>query len=290
VALNPPISISTVAYDGHGLDRACDSLARLGATHVEPAFLSIFDGESAMVDFSQAGASATARSIAQSGLACEVITMSFDLGAARAAPAMLERMEFARRVGACVVNVLAPPRRRERAFLTNLEAIVRQASALGVRLALENPGNGVASVMDTAMDAATLMARFGSECLGINYDLGNRATHAPNQDPVRETLQALPHCINVHIKDIRRTTQGWFFTPIGQGEIDCGGLLDAIKARASPPSVAIELPMRLHRRPDSSLSRARYRTPLADIEAAVDASLRFVRQRMGQPPRPTPLP
>ena len=37
------ISVSTVAYDGHGLDRACESLARIGATHVEPAFLGTFD-------------------------------------------------------------------------------------------------------------------------------------------------------------------------------------------------------------------------------------------------------
>jgi len=286
VASAPAISVSTVAYDGYGLDRACESLARLGATHVEPVFVSAFDSIGIAPDFSPAGAVTTALAIAGSGLACQAMTMTFDLGALRAAPAMLKRMEFARRAGAQVVNVLAPPRRRERAFLANIEEIVRQAGSLGVRLGLENPGDGIASVMDTAADAVRLVERFGSDSLGINYDLGNRATHAPDQDPVPDAVEALPHCINVHLKDLRRTPQGWFFAAIGQGEIDCAGLLDAIQACSSPPPVTIELPLRLHRRPDATLSRARYRAPLADIEAAIDVSLRYVRQRLGPTPPP----
>ena len=281
MASHPAISVSTVAYDGYGLDRACESLARLGATQVEPAFLTAFDSEGIASDFSQAGAATAASVIAGSGLTCQAMTMAFDLGALRAAPAMLKRMEFARRAGAQIVNVLAPPRRRERAFLANLDVIVRQAPSLGVRLGLENPGDGVSSVMDTAADAAILVERFGSDSVGVNFDLGNRATHAPDRDPVRDAVQALPHCINVHLKDLRRTPQGWFFTAIGQGEIDCARLLDAIRARASPPPVTIDLPLRLHRRPDATLSRARYRAPLADIEAAIDVSLRFVRQCLG---------
>ena len=286
MASHPAIAVSTVAYDGYGLARACESLARLGATHVEPAFLGAFDRNGIAPDFSQAGAAATASMIAGSGLACQAMTMTFDLGALRAAPAMLKRMEFARRAGAQVVNVLAPPRRRERAFLANMEEIVRQAGSLGVRLGLENPGDGIASVMDTAADASSLVERFGSGSLGANYDLGNRATHAPEQDAVQDAVEALPHCINLHLKDLRRTPQGWFFAAIGQGEIDCARLLEAIRTSASPPQVTIELPLRLHRRPDATLSRARYRAPLADIEAAIDASLRYVRQRLGQTPSP----
>ena len=282
---DPVIAVSTVAYDGYGLERACESLARLGATHIEPAFLGAFDGAGGAADFSQSSASAAAAVIAASGLACRAMTITFDLGAPRATPAMLERMEFARRAGAQVLNVLAPTRRRQRAFLANLEQIVRQASALGVCLALENRGDGEPSVIDDAADAATLVARFGADRVGVNYDFGNRATHAPGQDPVQDAVQALPHCINVHLKDLRRTPQGWFFTAIGQGQIDCTGLLEAIRARASPPPVTIELPLRLHRRPDATLSRARYRVPLADIEAAIDVSLRFVRQRLRPSPR-----
>jgi sugar phosphate isomerase/epimerase len=278
--------VSTVAYDGYGLARACESLARLGATHVEPAFLTAFDSQGIAPAFSQADAAAAASVMAGSGLACRAMTMTLDLGAQRAAPAMLKRMEFARRAGARVVNVLAPPRRRERAFLANVDEIVRHAGALGVRLGLENPGDGVASVMDTAADAASLVERFGCDSVGVNYDLGNRATHAPDQDPVRDAVEALPHCINLHLKDLRRTPQGWFFTAIGHGEIDCAGLLDTIRARASPPPVTIELPLRLHRRPDATVSRARYRAPLADIEAAIDVSLRYVRERLGPPPLP----
>jgi sugar phosphate isomerase/epimerase len=289
VASIPAISVSTVAYDGYGLARACESLARLGATHVEPAFVASFDSKGIAPDFSQADAATTASVIAESGLACQAMTMTFDLGALRAAPAMLKRMEFARRAGARVVNVLAPPRRRERAFLANIEEIVRQAGSLGVRLGLENPGDGIASVMDAAADAASLVERFGSDGVGVNFDLGNRATHAPDRDPVRDAVEALPHCINVHLKDLRRTSQGWFFAAIGQGEIDCAGLLEAIRARASPPPVTIELPLRLHRRPDATLSRARYRAPLADIEAAIDVSLRYVRQHLGPTPSPRVL-
>ena len=55
MAPHPVISVSTVAYDGYGLERACESLARLGATHVEPAFLSAFDSAGGTADFSQSG-------------------------------------------------------------------------------------------------------------------------------------------------------------------------------------------------------------------------------------------
>lgn len=290
MASQPGIAVSTVAYDGYELDRTCESLARLGATLVEPAFLDTPAGGRMASDFSQATAAETAGAIANSGLACQTMTMALDLGAPRAARAMLGRMEFAQRVGARVVNVMAPQRRRERVFLANVDEIVRQAPSTGVRLGLENPCDGVESVLETAADAAAFVARFGHESVGINYDLGNRATHVPGGDPVAEAVQVLAHCINVHLKDIRRTPEGWFYTTIGQGEIDCAALLDAIRALASPPPVSIELPLRLHRRPDASISRARYRAPLADIESAVGTSLRFVRQRLGAGRRPRALP
>ena len=52
MASHPAIAVSTVAYDGYCLDRACESLARLGATHVEPAFVTVFDSKGMAPDFS----------------------------------------------------------------------------------------------------------------------------------------------------------------------------------------------------------------------------------------------
>lgn len=78
----------------------------------------------------------------------------------------------------------------------------------------------------------------------------------------------------MHIKDVRRCADGWFYTAIGQGDLDCPRILKGIAVQGVPMS--IELPLRLHRQPDAKPGRARFRIPLADIETVVASSLQFV--------------
>ena len=48
--------------------------------------------------------------------------------------------------------------------------------------------------------------------------------------PAVDALLAMPHCAYTHIKDVRVTDDGYFFTPLGHGDIDCAAILRALAA------------------------------------------------------------
>ena len=146
-------------------------------------------------------------------------------------------------------------------------------------IGLENPGDGCDELLNVAADAPQMLSRIGSARVGLNYDVGNTVSHRPELDAAQDALQALPCCVHMHLKDGRGSADGWFFTPLGQGEVGLGTLLRAVAGTDIP--VSIDIPMRLHRRPDAKPGRARYRVPLADIETTLQTSLRYVRQRLG---------
>jgi hypothetical protein len=82
------------------------------------------------------------------------------------------------------------------------------------------------------------------------------------------------------VKDVARRPEGYFFTPLGYGQIGCDRIVQAIAA--TPLNLSIEIPMRLHRRPDAQPSRAAWRVPLADIEARIKHAMVFVIQHLGK--------
>ena len=124
-----------------------------------------------------------------------------------------------------------------------------------------------------------VVAKIGHERLRLNYDAGNAISHRPAHkdgavDPANDALLAMPWCGHVHIKDVRVTNDGYFFTPLGRGDIDCGRILCGLCL--TPLSLSIELPLRLHRRSDAQPRRSRTPIPLSTIQSAIQESLAFV--------------
>jgi sugar phosphate isomerase/epimerase len=273
-----PLSVSTAPYDGYSLDRTLESLARIGATHVEPAYVIGYTESFDETAFSPACAAQYAAALSQHGLRCYAVSAHMDLGRSGAAELFKVRMDFARRLGAKVVNTFTATRRREKQFHANMEKIVRHAESLEMVIGLENQNDGSDSLLNLASDGAHLLARIGSPSVGLNYDLGNTASHRPDVNPAQDAMVALSQCVHMHIKDVRRCADGWFYTAIGQGDLDCSRILKGIAMQGVPMS--IELPLRLHRQPDARPGRARFRIPLADIEAVVESSLQFVRSHL----------
>ena len=275
VTTEPTLSVSTAPYDGYSRDRTLESLARIGATHVEPAYVAGYTEGFDESAFLPERATDYATALKQHGLYCHAVSAHMDLGRADAAGLFKIRMDFARHLGARVVNTFTASRRREKQFFSNLEQVLRHAESLDMIIGLENQNDGSDSLLGNAADGADLLARIASPHLGLNYDLGNTATHRPDIDAAQDALTALTHCVHFHIKDVHRRTDGWFYTAIGQGDLDCTRVLQGISRQGLP--LSIELPLRLHRQPDAKPGRARFRVPLADIESVVAASLGFVR-------------
>jgi sugar phosphate isomerase/epimerase len=267
------LSVSAAPYDGHAIPAMLDSLARCGVTHVEPAYIvgytEPFD-ESAFTDH----AAGQWRSwLAASGLACFAMSAHMDLGTDDATRVFLRRMDFVRAIGGRVINTNASLRSREAQFHTTIGTLARHGADIGLQIGLENPGNGEDNLFNRASDGHDLIERLALPAIGLNFDPANLASHRPDADVTADSIVALPACIHFHVKDVRRAADGWHFTPIGQGDLDVAKILPAVGSFTNLP-LSVELPLRLRRGPDAQPIRAPEPLPIAEIEAAITASLR----------------
>ena len=276
------VSISGAPYDGHPVPAMLASMAACGATHVEPAFIVGYTEAFDESSFTPAQAQQWQRWLADSGMACHAFSSHIDLGRDDAVEVFRGRMDFARALGAEVINTNAAARKLKKRFFANIEILARHAEAIGLKIGLENPGDGSDNLLNTASDGAGLLADIGSPMVGLNYDAGNTISHRPDGVvPADDALAAMAQCLHTHIKDVRKDANGYFFTPLGQGQIDCARILRAVGQ--TDLNLSIEIPMRLHRLPSAQPSRSPYRVPLGDIEAVLKPALAFVNQHLGAP-------
>ena len=276
------VSINGAPYDGHPVPQMLDSLARIGATHLEPAFIVGYTEPFDETSFTEARAVEYARWLADAGIGCFAMSSHIDLGRPDALQVFTGRMQFAARIGAKVINTNAAARANETRFFQHIGPLARLAEELDLVIGLENPGDGSDNLLNTAADAPALLARIGHPRVGLNYDAGNTVSHRPAVPAAVDALAAMPLCLHTHIKDVQRRPEGYFFTPLGEGQVGCDGILRAVAA--TPLGLSIEIPMRLHRGPDAQPSRAPYRVPLADIELRLKAALGFVHQHLAAVP------
>ena len=277
------ISFSGAPYDGYEFPVILESLASCGVTHVEPAFIVGYTGAFDESAFTPAQARQTIAWLQASGLGCYAFSSHIDLGREDAVDVFKGRMDFAAALGAKVINTNAAARAWSDRFFRNIEPIVRHAEQLGLVIGLENPGDGSDNLINTAADGIALLDQLGYPSLRLNYDAANTISHRPPGKPggvipADDALLAMPYCGHVHIKDAKVTPEGYFFTPLGEGDIDCARIVRAVAK--TDINLAVELPLRLHRMANAQPKRREEPVPLAEIEAVVRASLAFVKQHL----------
>jgi sugar phosphate isomerase/epimerase len=279
------ISMSSVPYDGYDFARALESMAACGVTHVEPAFIIGYSGPIDDGDFTAAKARQYAGWLANSGIACHAFSAhNIQFDRADVVDVYRGRMDFAAGMGAKIINVTAAARADSAAYFRHIDAIARHAEQLGIMIGLENPGDGQDNLFNTASDGIALLEKLGYECIRLNYDAGNTISHRPlaqpgGADPAPDALLAMPYCAHVHIKDVHVGADGcYFFTPLGQGDIDCASIVQAV-ARTDL-NLTIEMPLRLHRLPNKQPRRRGEPVPLPEVEAAIRESLHFVEHHL----------
>jgi sugar phosphate isomerase/epimerase len=271
------VSISAAPYDGHPLGRMLDSLATIGARWLEPAYIVGYTEPFDETAFTIEKARAYEAALRASGIGCVAFSSHIDLGRDDAVEVFRGRMDFAKHLGVRVINTNAAARRNESRFFENIAVLARHAEALDMLIGLENPGDGSDNLLNTAADAPGLLARIGHPRVGLNYDAGNTISHRPGGVvPSDDALQAMPLCLYTHVKDVRADADGFFFTPIGEGNIDCTAILGGIAATSIDCS--IEIPLRLYRGPDAQPVRAAAPVPIAEIERVIGESLRHVER------------
>ena len=277
------ISVSAAPYDGYAFPEILESLARCEVSHVEPAFIVGYTTPFDESAFNPEAGRQYARWLQDSGLACFAFSSHIELGKADAVEVFQKRMDFASQLGARVINTNSAARADADQFFRNLEPLRRHAEQTGMTICLENPGDGGDNLINTAQDGIDLLEKIGHTRLRLNYDAGNVISHRPEHldggvNPAEDALLALPYCGHVHIKDVKASHDGYFFTPLGQGDIDCGRILAGL--RPTPLNLSIELPLRLHRCVGAQPCRKTAQIPLNQVEAAIRESLTFVHKHL----------
>ncbi len=271
----PTISISAAPYDGHPIPAMLDSLARCGATHVEPAYIVNYTEPFDESAFDPAQAAQWRQWLHASGMRCEAFSAHIDLGLPGTVDVFRKRMDFARSLGARIINTNAAIRANADGFERHWPALSAHAESIGLIIGLENPGDGRPNLIDTATDGIALVRRIDSPWIRLNYDAGNTVSHCPTVDPVDDALKALPYCGHTHIKDVVASAAGWTFVPPCRGDIDCARLVAAVCVDTTI-DLSIELPLRMRRGPDAQPIRAAQPVAMDVIEAALRLSLNAV--------------
>ncbi|WP_110689794.1 sugar phosphate isomerase/epimerase family protein [Salinicola endophyticus] len=267
-------SVSTAAYDGYGFDRILASLARCGVRDVEFAFIDGYVEAFTDADLTLTLADDLCREMRAFDQCCRYFSGHIDLGLDNAPERLEARCRFAAALGAeCVITNAATLGNRAR-FLAHAKRLSRIARHHGVRILLENPGNGESNMLDHAGDIPALMAMLDDDTFGINYDCGNLLSHQPERHPESDIEQALPLTDHFHIKPCRRRASGYDFTELGDSDIDEARVLRALMAAERPFS--LELPFRLHRDRQAQPWRDRSPLPLDLIEEKLGRSLEWL--------------
>lgn len=275
------ISVSGAPYDGHTFAEMLESLARIGATHVEPAFIVGYTEPFDESSFSNSKAIQHARWLSDAGIGCFAFSSHIDLGRDDAVEVFLGRMDFARKLGARVINTNASAKKTSARFFQNIAILARHAEDLDMWIGLENPGDGSDNLLNVAADAKNLLNQIAHPRVALNYDAGNTVSHRPEINATQDALDAMDYCIYTHIKNVLRQPEGYFFSGLDQGDVNCGKILNAI-ARTSL-CLSIEMPLRLHRLPDAQPNRHAAPVPVPVIENALAHALTFVQTHLKNP-------
>ncbi len=276
------ISCSTVSFDGYDVALAISEIGELGFEAVELGFIEGYVSDFSDALFSDQTAAVVASALERSGLPCSAVSGHIDLSDSDSVERIALRLRFAARLGAPRLITNAAVQLRESEFFRNMERIVREAERFGVVVCLENPGNGVANVVDNGVSAAELMRRIDHPLVRLNYDFANTASHAPacaggefrTESDFTETL---PWLEQLHLKDVKRSAEGIFEYPaIGEGEIDFQAVFKTLVERCAKPALSLEIPVRLRRHPDGSPFRLAEPVGLDVTRMVLSASREYV--------------
>ena len=269
------VSVSTVLFDGYPMERAIEEIARSGAGHVEPAYIRGYV-DFTEADFGQAPAGRLRKRVADAGLSIHAVSAHMDISLPEGRNMLERRIGFAEAIGAKVLITNAGPADRLDRIRATIGQILPRLEAWGGMLAIENPGHGTGDLVGNAREGRSLVDLISSPHVRLNHDAGNVFTYSREAlQPAEDYLSAADAVGHVHLKDVRRSAEGWNFCPIGSGDVDLAGYLDAIDPGIP---LSLELPLRLTRPGRGDPRRSAAPRRIEDLAAALASSLDYVRR------------
>ena len=264
------ISVSSMAFDGYPLETALDELAALGVRYVEPASVDKVFQHLVEEDFCDARAAWLKEEMAARHLSCVSLSAHMDLSRPESVDRFLRRLEFARAIGARIVNTIAGPALALEGFRANIPAIGRRAVDLGLTLALENHGD----LVDRGRQIVQFIEQIGIPAVRLNYDTGNAWYYAKGKlDPTAELAEVASVAAHVHLKDPRVDDGVMRWVALGEGILDLPAIGRILRGRLSTIPVSIELSLRQRSKDFEPRWRTPEVPPLSEIRGSIARSL-----------------
>ncbi|MEI9405735.1 sugar phosphate isomerase/epimerase [Mesorhizobium argentiipisi] len=255
------------------MELAVEEIARAGAMHVEPAFISGY------VDFDEdiftsANASKLRVAAETAGLRIKAISAHLDLSGRDAVDALSRRVAFAAGLGASFLITNAGPMRNRADVRRTIDAVLPRLEQADIALALENPGHGKDDLLGSARSGAGFIREIRSRHVCLNHDAGNVFTYSHEAtQPAEDIAPAIDAVGHAHLKDLVSRDGGWAFCALGEGAVDYQKYWAALPS-ALP--VSIEMPLRLVRPQRRDPQRRDTPVDITAIRSALQRSLHFV--------------
>jgi sugar phosphate isomerase/epimerase len=264
------VSVSTMAYDGYTLETALDELAALGARYVEPASVDKVFQHLLEADFCDTRAAWLSEELASRSLSCVSLSAHMDLSQPDSIERFTRRLEFARAIGARIVNSIAGPRSGHEGFRRNIPVLGRRASDLGLTVALENHGD----LVDREGQILQTLQEIGIPAVQVNYDTGNAWYYSKGGiDPAQELDRLAPVVAHVHLKTPRIEDGLMRWVALGEGALDLPAAARILRQKLSGVPVSYELSPRQRSRDFEPRWRAPEVPPLAELRETIRRSL-----------------
>jgi sugar phosphate isomerase/epimerase len=188
------------------------------------------------------------------------------------------RLEFAKAIGARIVNTIAGPSTGLAGFRANIPAIAARAAALGLTVALENHGD----LVDRGRQIVEFIEQIGIPAVRVNYDTGNAWYYAKGGlDPAAELTGVASVVAHAHLKDPRVEDGLMRWVALGEGLLDLPAVGGILRDRLPGVPVSIELSLRQRSRD----FEPRWRTPeipsLSEIRDVIRRSLEALHRALG---------
>ncbi len=271
------LSINTSMLDGYSVDVWLRFIRDLNVSHVEFAFNQGYAGKFDDQFFSEEKAIFLKNKLQEYNLQTIAFGCTMDMGDIDSVDSFNKRIIFASQIGATYLNTNTTSLSKKDQFFKNLDKMIPVAEKQGCIICIENGGDRMYDLFGSAQDGIEIIQKFQSKHLSINYDAGNLVSLRPHLSPAEDSLEALPYCSHIHLKDVAVHDDCYTFPSIGEGIINYKKIFSDLISSETHLPISIEKPLRMHRKKDATPVRSESLVDMHTIKKTVSQSVHFVR-------------
>lgn len=273
------LAVNTSAYGGYDLGTALEQIAALGYQRVEIAAMYGLVEHITQEQFTTERAREVKTMMNLNGLKSTAFSAHLYLNRPDAVELFLPRMDFAKAIGASIINTKAGAPSGLNQFLRNMEQLLRHAEDIGLVIGLETHGD----IVDYGTAAVEAVRRFPSDLVLLNYDFGNVLVNSRGVVDPAADFKAIQDAVgHLHLKDAVLADGIWQWTAIGQGTIDYPSVFAEMKKLARPIPLTVDLPLSLCQKNGAPAAPREVVMGLEEIARIIGDSRRYVLKYLAE--------